>query len=130
MHRPVGVTVISIVAILGGLAQLAYAGLPAAIGLIGLGMGAGIGTLVGVLALLVAVALGIGAVAQIAFGIAAMRLSGWAWTMGVLVSGFNAILNVVAMLSNNGVGNYIGLFLSGIVLFYLTTPDVKKAFGK
>jgi hypothetical protein len=130
MDRPVGVSVISIIAILGGLVQLLYAGLPAAIGVVGLFTGPGIGTALGVLLILAAVALGLGGFAQIVFGVGALRLKPWAWTFGVLVSGLNAILNVVAMLSSNGIGSYVGLFLSGAVLFYLTTPDVKRSFGK
>jgi hypothetical protein len=130
MKRPVGVMVISIVAVLGGLVQLLYAGLPAVIGVVALVTGPGIATALGLLLMLVAIGLGIGALAQIVVGIGLLGLKHWAWAVGVLVSGFNAILNVVAMLSSNGFGNYVGLFLSGAVLFYLTTPDVKEAFGR
>lgn len=129
MERPAGVTLIAVVAIVGGLVQVGYAGLPLLVGLWALGAGP-VGAEVGVAAILIASVLMVGAGAQIVFGIGALRMAGWAWTVGVLVSGFNAVANVVAMLSNNGVGNYAGLFLSGAVLFYLTTPSVKARFGK
>ena len=116
--RPRGVTIIAIVAIAGGVAQVAFAGLPLVAGV------------PGVVSLLVAVAMLVLAGAQIAFGISALRLAGWTWALGVIASGLNAILNVVAMLANNSIGNYVGLFVSGAVLFYLTTPDVRASFGK
>lgn len=129
MERPAGVTLISIVAIVGGLVQVGYAGIPLVAGLLALGVPAA-GAAIGAIAFIVAAALLVGAVAQIVFGIGLLGRARWAWTVGVLVSGFNAILNVVAMSASNGWGDYVGLFLSGAVLFYLTSPKVKAAFGR
>ena len=118
MERPSGVKLAGMAAIAGGLAQLAFAGLPlAAPGL-------------SVVALLLSVVMLVLAVAQIVAGTGLYRFASWAWSAGVAVCGLNAILNVAAMLVNTSWGNYVGVFLSGAVLFYLTTPDVKAALGK
>jgi hypothetical protein len=128
--RPAGVLLIAFVSILGGMLQLTFAALPLVIGLIGVSAGGVLLGTVGALVLFVVVATVVGAAAQIWFGTAALRLRPWAWKVGVLVSGFNALVAVVGTFAPGGLPSYLSLFLWGGVTFYLTTPSVRDAFGQ
>jgi hypothetical protein len=50
---------------------------------------------------------------------------GWGWTIGIVVNVIGAITDLASLPSS-----ILGLFLSGIILYYLTRPHVKRYFGK
>lgn len=110
MQRPTGVTILAVLAVIGGLALL--------------GFGAVAGTLVGSflpgLGTVIAVVFVIFALIQ--FGIAYGYWVGasWAWWLGFI----GAILDIVSIIALNVFGLIIGV----IMLYYLTRPHVKMWF--
>jgi hypothetical protein len=55
---------------------------------------------------------------------------GWAWTVAIILSIISIVWNVVTLVT---AGNYFGIIsiiISGIILYYLYRPHVKAYFGK
>jgi Na+-translocating ferredoxin:NAD+ oxidoreductase RnfD subunit len=119
VDRPTHLTTFSALAIAGGLAEVYIAGAPLLAGRVS-----------GLLGTLIAIAWIVGAIALIVGGFALLGLVSWSWPVAVFASGFSAIMSVIAMLSDSGWGPYVGLVASGAVLFYLTSPSVRKAFSR
>jgi len=138
MKRPMGVTVLAVLAIIGGVLQLLAAlvlfGITGLLTIPGLSVAtaalyAGAGFVVfGGIVMLVLGAL------TVAFGVGALRLRSWAWTMGVIVSAFDVLtaaysiitagFTAAAMISSLPV-----LIIAGVVLGYLYSHSVRVAFG-
>jgi hypothetical protein len=115
-----GVTILAVLAAIGGVLGL-LASLPA------LSLGFSLGGLLGPLILLGLVL----SIAQLAFAYGAWTLQPWAWTLGVVLYGINIVLSIVTGLSLNGLGSQIfSIVISGIIIYYLMTPEVKRAFGR
>jgi hypothetical protein len=130
MKRPMGVTILAVLAIVGGIVNivlalpylgvtaLALPGVVASIGSLGTGvlMSLGVGMLL------------IGAI-QLMFGIGAMQLRSWAWVMGVIGYGLSVLSAIVSVAT---VGFTSSVMLSGVIavaiLAYLFTHDVRTAF--
>jgi uncharacterized membrane protein HdeD (DUF308 family) len=108
-HRPLGVTIIAILTIIGGIIFLAS-------GLVLLIVGIGI----------VLLALGI-AYLVMAYGL--WKGKGWAWTITLILSVIGIILGIVSIAVGN-IGAIIGIIISGVVIYYLYRPNVKAFFGK
>jgi hypothetical protein len=144
--RPTGVTILGVLAILGGIAgliggvalislglligtllasqianQLTLAGYP---GLAGLEAGL-IGTIIiviGVVALLMGIL-------YLAVGIGFFGGKGWAWTLGMIVSVIGVVL-AIAQIAFGNVGSVVSLIIGVLILYYLMRPHVKAFFGK
>jgi hypothetical protein len=136
MKRPVGVTILAVIAIIYGIFSL----LLALLGLLGSALVAS-----GVAASAIPYNAGTLAYATIsdavlgllflAFGSGAFRLKGWAWTTGVValvlygvyqiagvvIQGFSASKIVVAVIT---------IVIALLLLWYLFRPSVRAAFGK
>jgi uncharacterized membrane protein HdeD (DUF308 family) len=108
-HRPLGVTIIAILTIIGGIIFLAS-------GLVLLIVGIGI----------VLLALGI-AYLVMAYGL--WKGKGWAWTITLILSVIGIILGIVSIAAGN-IGAIIGIIINGVVIYYLYRPNVKAFFGK
>ena len=114
-QRPLGITILAVLAAIGGVLGLfggivSFAGYPIS----------------GVLGLLLAIA-------YLAFAYGAWTLQPWAWMIGIVVVGLAVILTIVNFFIYPGYGIIsliLGLLVPGIILYYLMTPDVKKAFGQ
>jgi hypothetical protein len=113
--RPLGVTILAVLAIIGGL-----------LGLFGaftvIALGGATWLLVGLVSL-------VQSLAALAFGFGAWTLRPWAWSLGIIVYGVNVILDVVYLIGGNP-SSIVSLIIAGIILYYLFTPGVKAAFGK
>lgn len=130
MKRPVGVTILGVLAIVAGalelLGSLPYLGLT--LGLRGftgplVTSTASFAMTVGVVMLL------IGAL-EIAFGIGALRLSHWAWTFGVTLSVIAIVVAVAQMFAFGfPMGAILWAVIPIVILAYLYTHDVRDAFG-
>ena len=126
-QRPMGVTILAVLAIIGGV-----------LGIIGslvlFGLGGVASTLnggVGVQTMLLAILGLVQAVLSLAFGIGALSLQPWAWTLGVIAEALSIVLTVVAMIITGIGANYIiSLAIAAVILYYLFTPEVKRAFGR
>lgn len=128
-QRPTGITILAVLAIIGGL--LGLCGSAALFGLSGLGAVAGdlssgaTGVLFGVIGL-------ISSVLYLAFGFGAWSLRPWAWMLGVVGAGFSVLSNVLSLLTGNAtiLSVLLSLVISGVILWYLFRPEIKAAFGR
>lgn len=144
--RPTGVTILGVLAILGGIAglfggvvliglgiligtllageisnQLALAGYP---GLSGLEAGL-VGTVITVLGVVVLIM----GILYLAVGIGFFGGKGWAWTLGVIVSVIGVVLAII-QIAFGSYGSVLSLIIGGLILYYLMRPHVKTFFGK
>jgi hypothetical protein len=128
--RPTGITILAILSaiagVLGLLAGLALFGIGAAVGgAVGGAGGAAFGSIFG----LGLVAL---SVAYLVFAYGAWGLKPWAWTLGVASQIIGLVWTVLQIVTNNQsiTGAIIGIALNLVILYYLDTPDVRRAFGR
>lgn len=135
MQRPFGITILAILAILSGLwgvlKGLVIAGIGGAVAtwvapthpLAGAVVG-GIAAAWGIIALVLGLFL-------LVFGVGAWGLKAWAWSLGVLTEAGNLIWSLLVALGPGTLrGQLPAILVAGGILFYLTTPEVKRAFGR
>jgi hypothetical protein len=144
MNRPMGVTILGWVAIVFGALGLIVSAMAlfAAMALMALGAGAaGLGGGVGGAALaggafmLVALAVwtAVLCLVEIAFGVGALQLKPWAWTLGMIWTWVSVATNLLSVVANRGsgiLGALLGIVVAIAILYYLYTDEVKAAFGK
>jgi uncharacterized membrane protein HdeD (DUF308 family) len=121
-HRPFGVTILAILAIIGGIAFLANGVTAVSLTVIpqtllgGLSVGTGVALL----------ALGI-AYFVMAYGL--LKGKGWAWTITVLLSYIGIALGLVSIVTGH-VGAIFNVIINALILYYIYRPHVKSFFGK
>lgn len=145
--RPLGVTIIAILNIIGGIIML-VGGIAAVTGGALLPMmppgtlpeegvpGTDVDDLSGVSAsLLGGSIIAVGAV-LIALGIFSfvvawglMKGRGWAWTATVALAVISIVLNVISLVGGNFAA-IISIIISGVIIYYMYRPHVKAFFGK
>jgi hypothetical protein len=135
--RPTGVTIIAILAIIGGIFAI-IAGLGLTIGgsilggaLVASGETAG-GLFGGMLAIFGVGTLALG-VAEIVVGWGLWGLKSWAWMVSVIIFIVNIALTLLTALGGGdliSLNTIIGIAIPAIILYYLMTPPVKAAFGR
>ena len=135
MQRPLGVTVIAVLAFFSGLwgliKGLALLGL-GGVAIVALGgtlpvAGAIIGGLAGVIGIIALV----NSLFVLGFGYGAWALKSWAWTVGVATQIASIVWTALVVLGPGTLrGHLWGFLVPGVVLYYLKTPEVKRAFGK
>jgi len=114
-QRPIGVTIIALLAILGGIAFL----------------GSGIGTLI--LIPLMGIFIGSGlfilglAYFLMAYGL--WKARSWAWTLTLILSGIGIIVGIGSIIVGN-IGSIFHIIINAIVIYYLYRPNVKSFFNK
>jgi hypothetical protein len=126
--RPMGVTILAVLAAIVGvlslLGALALLGGGALIAGAGGGMFAGAFGLFGIITLVLAVL-------YFAFAYGAWTLKPWAWTLGIVSQVVSIVLSILSILGGQSVtSQLIGLVISLVILYYLDTPDVRRAFGR
>ncbi len=108
-YRPLGVTLISILAVIGGIAFL------------------GIGTI------LIVIGIGLGfVILGIAYFVMAYGLwngRSWAWTITLIISGIGVIVGIGSIIIGN-FGSIISIIINAVIIYYLYRPDVKAYFDK
>jgi uncharacterized membrane protein (DUF2068 family) len=135
MNRPMGVTIIAILSFLSGLGHCLK-------GLLVLGIGGGVaavigvghpaaGVVIGTLAVSVAVLAVMIGVFDFLFAWGAWTLKPWAWSWGYFTQISSLIWALLAVL---GWGTFrtqaVPLAISLGILLYLTSPGIKRAFGR
>ena len=108
-HRPLGVTIIAILAIIGGISSIAV-GVPLLVVIIGIAF----------------IALGI-VYFVVAYGL--WKGKKWAWTITMIVSVISIIIGIASIATGN-VGAIIQIIISAVVIYYLYRPNVRAFFGK
>jgi uncharacterized membrane protein (DUF2068 family) len=123
MQRPTGVTILAVLAAIGGvfgiIGGLALVGFGGAVAGAGLAMIVGLFLLVyGVLALF------------LAYGF--WTLKPWAWTLGVGLQAAGIVLNILQFVNDSKqlVSAIVSIAIAAVVLWYLFQPHVKAAFGR
>ncbi len=127
-QRPTGVTILAILAIIGGVL-----GLCGSLSLFGLGGLAAVsgevstGAMTGLYG-------GLGLVSSLiylAFGVGAWLLKPWAWILGVIAAGLSVVSNVLSLVGGGTlIAAVIGLIIPVVILWYLFRPEIKAAFGR
>ncbi len=114
-ERPLGVTVVALLAAVGGIL-----GVIGGLQLIGLGGAFGVWGFI-LLAM---------SIADLVVAWGCWMLLPWAWTLGVVVVVVQFGLALLNLVNGNIVNGIISLVVNGGVLYYLDTPDVRRAFGR
>ena len=114
-NRPLGVTIIAILAVLGGIGSL-LSGLTvlAIIPMIGIIFG-GILIIIGL------------AYFAVAYGL--WKGLRWAWVLTLIVSVIGIVVGIGSIIVGN-VGSLFHVIVNAIVIYYLYRPNVKAYFGK
>jgi hypothetical protein len=129
-HRPLGVTIIAILTIIGGIAFLA-----SGIGAVTVApflSSAGINNnsmLTPVISAITGVALLILGMAYFVMAYGLLKAKGWAWTITVLLSCIGIALGFVSVATGH-IGSIFSIVINGIILYYIYRPNVKSFFGK
>jgi hypothetical protein len=123
MKRPFGVTLIAILALIGGLFGLCWPTLA----FMGSALLPGVFGTIGVIA---GIFLIIGPILQLVFSYGAFKLRSWAWYLGLIASGVVLIGVIIHLINGASIFSALwGSFLSIIIFIYLLTPNVRNAFG-
>ena len=135
-QRPMGITILAVLAFIGGIFGIC-GGLSGIVGgsFLG-GLAASVGAsgataLGGMLAVYSIIAVAF-AVVDLVFGFGAWTLKPWAWMLGMVLSGLNIVFQLVALVAGWTTigGILIPVVIAGVIIYYLLTPEVKKAFGR
>ena len=114
-NRPLGVTIISVLAVIGGIGSLVS--------------GLAIITLIPILGIIFGGILVIIALAYFVVAYGLWKGLNWAWSITLIVS----VIGIVVGLGSIVVGNTGAIFhiiVNAIVIYYLYRPNVKAYFGK
>jgi uncharacterized membrane protein (DUF2068 family) len=120
--RPTGITILSILAGIGGVFGLLGGFAVMALGAAVFG---GMGAILG-LAILAYAGL------SLALAWAFWTLKPWGWPLGIVVAAAGIILAVVQLIGANAniVSTIISIGIDGAILYYLNQPTIRALFGK
>jgi hypothetical protein len=119
--RPTGITILAVLAAIGGIIGL-FGGFVVTFG--GTVLFGGAGTLLG-LALLAFSAL------SIAFAWGAWTMQPWAWPLGVVIAAGEIVLAIVWIIGGASIfSEIVNIVVYGAVLYYLNQPTIKSLFGR
>jgi hypothetical protein len=113
-ERPFGVTIIAILAVLGGVGSILLGFIVLIIPILGIILG-GIFVIIGLSYFVVAYGLWNG--------------RSWAWILTVLISALGIVVGLVSIIIGTG-GSILYIIVNAIIIYYLFKPDVKAYFGK
>lgn len=134
--RPTGVTILAILALIGGIFSfIAGLGLIAGGALLGGMVGGTEGAALGGLAFVFGLVTLAQAIAYIGFAYGGWTLKPWGWALGIILALFSIVWTVItAVVSGDIAGSLVSsiipLAVAGVILYYLNTPAVKSAFGR
>src|ERR687890_808680 len=114
-NRPLGVTIISVLAVIGGIGSFVS--------------GLAIITLIPILGIIFGGILVIIGLAYFAVAYGLWKGLNWACTITLIVSAIGIIVGIGSIIVGN-VGAIFHVIINGIVIYYLYRPNVKAYFGK
>ena len=124
MKRPIGITVIAILALISGLLGLCC---PVLV----FSGSALLGGFLGTIGFIAGIFLVLGPVLELIFAYGALKLYRWAWYLGLISTGVTVIGVIINIVDGGSFGSAIcGSTISIIIFIYLLTPNVRQAFGK
>ena len=118
--RPLGVTILGVLWIIGGLFAI-MGGIVGGAILSMEGFG-GLGAAIGVVAFIIGVI-------DLLLGIGCFKAWSWVWIVGVIFSAISVLIGIVSLFTT-GLSALLGIIIAAIILYYLFQPQVKAYFGK
>ena len=134
-ERPTGVTILAVLAVIGGLIALSFGGFMAFLGpAVGVEMtkqtsDASAAAYGGMMAFL-GIAFVVQGLIQLVTAYGLFTLKGWAWLLAVVMQVFSLALNGIQLFRGQIGGAVIGVLIAAGILYYLFRPHVKRAFGR
>jgi hypothetical protein len=125
-----GVSILAILAIIGGVLGLLGSFAILGFGSVATAAGAGI---LGFAGIGVGVVMLVGSLLNLLFGYGAWNLRPWAWWWGMIANGLPILGALVGLIlgGTESLGSAIGsTLLNIIIVVYLLTPGVQRAFGR
>ena len=134
--RPIGVTILAVIAILGGIASVAVG-----VMLISLSSAIATATTTTLTGFQAGLFGGLGVVSgivELAFGISIFLRAGWAWRFGIGTYVFNLLYYIATLIVESAhkstsasiIANVVSGIISIAILAYLNTAPVKHYFGQ
>ncbi len=128
-ERPLGVTILAVLAFLGGILLILVGILAAALGAaFATAMIHGVPGFPAFLAAALGIALIVGGVIELIIGWGLWKGAGWAWWLTVIFTALGLLIAIASLVSGN-VGSVVSLIIDGIILYYFFKPHVKAFFG-
>jgi hypothetical protein len=120
-QRPTGITILAVLAAIGGVLGLFGGFVLLFAGTVVFG---GLGALLGIAALAYAGLL-------LAFAYGAWTLQPWAWPLGVAGAIFGIVISVLYIIGGQSIASQaLGIIVDGAILYYLNQPGIKALFGR
>jgi hypothetical protein len=121
--RPTGITILAILAAIGGILGLLFGAFGGACAIF-----TGLFTFLGLISLLFVIAY---SVLDLAFAYGAWMAMPWAWQLGVVAEGLAVVSAIITWANGGGFGSFLlSVIIAGAILYYLFTPAVKHYFGR
>ena len=127
MQRPMGVTILAVLAAIGGVFAIL-----AGVLLLGLSSAAAdlaIPGLSGLVAIFGIITVGLG-VLDLVFAYGAWGLKPWAWMLGIALEAVGIVVNLLEFRSATASSTLISVVIAGAIIYYLYQPHVRRAFGQ
>jgi hypothetical protein len=120
-QRPTGITILAVLAAIGGVLGLFGGFVLLFAGTVVFG---GLGALLGIAALAYAALL-------LAFAYGAWTLQPWAWPLGVAGAIFGIVISILYIIGGQSIASQaLGIIVDGAILYYLNQPGIKALFGR
>ena len=58
-----------------------------------------------------------------------LKGKGWAWTVTIIITIISLVFNALSIVSGN-IGAIVGIIIDGVIIYYLYRPNVKSYFGR
>ena len=127
--RPLGVTIIAILAILGGIAGLLSGVLIVGFSALFASSFGAAGTLLAGLGAIIGGAFIVVSLIWLAAGVGLLNGKSWAWTLEMLVNVL-LLIGAIALAALRSYSSITGVVIPGLMIWYLTRTRVKTFFGK
>jgi len=136
--RPTGITILAILALIGGVFGLIGGlGMIAGGALIGGMVGGAEGAAFGGFAFVLGIITLIGAVVYLAFFFGSWTAKPYGWMLGIIAALWSIVTQAITVLLSGdimgnlfNVGTIIGVAIPVVIMYYLMTPGVKAYFGR
>lgn len=134
-ERPTGITILAVLAVIGGLLSLALGGFMAFMGpAVGVEMteqtGEASAAAYGSLMMVMGIAFALHGVVQLITAYGLFTLKGWAWVLAVAMQAVSIVLNGIQLFRGQVGSSVIAVAIAVGILYYLFRPHVKRAFGR
>jgi len=134
-NRPTGVTILAVLAVIGGLLALFFGGFMAFLGpAVGVEMtkqtGEAASAVYGGAMAFLGFAFVIQGLIQLVTAYGLFTLKGWAWLLAVVMQVFSLALNGIQLFRGQIGSSVIALLIAAGILYYLFRLHVKRAFGR